>query len=228
MSKTTKTQQSKPNYQPSKRMSSEKPKRDERHNLSRSLKFAGAAALAGTLAFGAYKLNQGNEENKRNVAVAEAVAATKEKRVTEVQPNSLMVFRAGVTVRTDPNINREDADIQGNELFEVTKGELLAISDPVKVENESGDPYVMFTYEEGTNQDKKIRVGFISTEVLGQQDPRGQDYTFTVNDPGSELPENIDTKSVTFNKELGIMANGNELSRGQVIDDADLQNLLSD
>lgn len=158
-----------------------------------------AVTLAATGAFIADGVMEMDQNHKQSVAVEAAREAINSGRANQVDANTNVYLREGVVVRTEPKvIDGHAAGERGNELMSVGK-EVLVISNPVSLENEEGSKFFMFTLEDG-------RVGYVSKEVLGQEDEDGDRYGFVAPQQKPELPEGLSAGNLDFDEDNGMFS----------------------
>ena len=147
-----------------------------RRQLARRAKVIGTVAAAATLVgLGVHKLDQMDKAHKQDVAEEAAKDAIGEKRIAGVEAGTTIYLRGGVAVRTEPKIIRGTEEDRGNELLKVDNDELLVVSKPVVVENDSGKQFIALTLEDG-------RLGYVATEVFGQENSDGENFAIVERD----------------------------------------------
>ena len=179
-------------------------------NTAGKIKVAGALALAGTLVgLGMHQLDKMDKAHKQNVAEEAAKESMSEGRMKSVDVNTNVYLREGVTVRTEPKIIRGREEDRGNQLFSVGQDRVLVVSNPVQVENEDGEGFMMFTLDDG-------RTGYVANEIIGQEDPEGNRYAIVAPEQQPKLPDELDVSALQLDEETGAFTiDGHEVATAQ-------------
>lgn len=171
-----------------------------RATVSRARKFgATLAAISGVWLVG-HQISEMDNAHKQDVAEESAEKAVNAGNVLGVDVNTNVYLREGVAVRTEPKIIRRTEEDRGNELTTVGKGEVLVISNPVNIENEDGDSFMAFTLNDG-------RTGYVSKDVIGQENPDGERYVIIAPEQQPTLPSEL-TGDVAFDSETAAFTMG--------------------
>lgn len=174
-----------------------------------------AVTLAATGAFVADGVMDMDRNHKQSVAVEAAKEAMQTGRVSGVDVNTNVYLRAGVIVRTAPKIIRSREEERGNELHKVGEDEVLVVSNPIQIQNEDGESYMMFTLSDG-------RTGYVSNEVIGQEDSDGNRFAIVAPEQQPQLPEQLNAGNLELNENTGAFTiDGYEVGMAQTMSPQD-------